>query len=160
LNGREISRMRANRTPPRHPLHDYTSRTTVFVTFNLLNRARDFKDERLAAIATSVIRKYRELGWYQLRAYCIMPDHVHLLIAPLGASRTISRIVATIKNQVVYRCKSLDVRLLWQWGYYDRFVRSYEDGADYVRYVLMNPVRQGLVREAHQYPWSGVLDPI
>ena len=46
---------------------------------------------------------------------------------------------------------------LWQAGFYDRVLREHDDTRAVVRYIVMNPVRAGLVTEAGDYPWTGSL---
>ena len=91
-------------------------------------------------------------------AYCFMPDHVHLLLAPTeGGHDPIS---------FIQRYKSKSTRTywetggkgkLWQRGFYDHVLRKDEDIKKITRYILENPVRKGLVDDYRTYQFSGSL---
>ena len=44
---------------------------------------------------------------------------------------------------------------LWQTGYHDHVLRAEDARLGVARYVLLNPVRAGLVENAEDYPFSG-----
>ena len=109
-------------------------------------------------IARDVIIQYRHRGYYYLPAYCVMPDHVHLLIIPLDPNRHLSRIVATLKNAMTQALRTIGVAIRWQWGYHDHVLRDAERTADFAEYIMMNPVRKGLVSDFRDWPFSGIVD--
>ena len=43
----------------------------------------------------------------------------------------------------------------WQKDFYDHVIRTHEDIAAQVRYILDNPVRKGLVSSWEDYPFKG-----
>ena len=92
-----------------------------------------------------------------LIAYCLMPDHVHLLVRPEGGENVVD-FVRRVKSRAtrVYWSEGGAGRL-WQRGFYDHILREDEDLEHVVRYVLANPVRAGLVSELTEYPYSGSL---
>src|SRR5689334_2075429 len=110
--------MWSHRTPPRLSSASYRSKRSYFITFCVLGREPAFADPTLAELASSVIRRYRTAGYYYLPAYCVMPDHIHLLIVPQSSGRHVSRIVATLKNEILRAVRSVGHILRWQWGYY------------------------------------------
>ena len=105
-----------------------------------------------------MILLYRSREYYYLPAYCVMPDHIHMLIIPISPTRHLSRIIATVKNAISYSLKEHGVHLRWQWGYYDRVLRKAESTVDVAEYILMNPVRKGLVADFRDWPYSGIVD--
>jgi len=48
-------------------------------------------------------------------------------------------------------------RLLWQKSFYDHVLRQDEDVQHTVNYILGNPVRNQMVEQARDYPYSGSL---
>ena len=90
-----------------------------------------------------------------VHAYCLMTNHVHLLLTPHAASacasfmKTLSQSYAQYINRAARRTGSV-----WEGRYRSCLV----DSIDYVfvcyRYVELNPVRAGMVRHAGDYPWS------
>jgi len=111
---------------------------------------------------------------YDLWAYMIMPEHVHLVLWP-HKNVQISSILKTVKQSVSKRAitwmKTHDARFLkrlehvrpdgqfayrfWQrGGGYDRNLRSVADIHEKIHYVHNNPVRRGLVETASLWRWS------
>ena len=145
-------------TSPRLRTASYTAKRTYFVTFCVLGRAPVFGDPGCASAASDVILRYRKRGYYFLPAYCVMPDHVHLLILPTAPGRHLSRIVATIKNAIAYDLRGMHVGVRWQWGYYDRLLRTSDSTRQIAKYVVMNPVRKGLVTDFRDWRYGGIID--
>jgi REP element-mobilizing transposase RayT len=87
-----------------------------------------------------------------------MPDHIHVLFKP---SRPVSlqNVVANIKRTVLFRCRRKGITVSWQRGFHDRIVREHEKSDEFVKYILMNPVRAGLVQNFSAYPYAGRVDP-
>jgi putative transposase len=143
--------------PPRLRGFDYRAERTYFVTFCVARREPIFRSEVAARIAQTVTLDLRAKKWFWLYAYCIMPDHIHLVIKKAG-TRSLQIVVGTLKRAIVLRCRESSLTVRWQWGFYDRIVREYELSDEFVTYVLMNPVRAGLVKDWRDYQFGGRLD--
>ena len=102
-----------------------------------------------------------------LWAYCLMPNHVHLLFVPMDENSFRAVLAET------HRWYARRVNLRQKWSghlWQDRFTSLPVDGPhlyNIVRYIEMNPVRAGLVSEPGLYPWSsarahllGIDDPV
>ncbi|HFD81613.1 MAG TPA: transposase [Gammaproteobacteria bacterium] len=96
---------------------------------------------------------------YRLLAWCVMPNHVHVLIEQLDA---LPRIVGSWKSYTGRWALAHDVVLglgipgkrLWMRDYWDRYIRD-QRHLDAVRtYIDRNPVKAGLCRRAEDWPWS------
>ena len=84
----------------------------------------------------------------------IMPDHVHTIIE-LGAGQTLAQILHSLKRftaREINKCLSRDGPL-WQKGYTDWGIRRESTLNDTIRYCYANPVREGLVKRAKDYPY-------
>src|SRR5579863_1495603 len=96
----------------------------------------------------------RRFHRYQLHAYVVMPNHVHLLVTPTVVA---TRWLAPLKGFTAYRANELlgsHGQAFWQEESYDHLVRS-EAQLDRIRsYIEENPVQAGLVSEAQWHPWS------
>ena len=92
-----------------------------------------------------------------LLAYCLMPDHMHLLVQPEDGVDVVA-FVRRVKSRTtrIYWSEG-EAGRLWQRGFYDHVLRGDEDVLHTARYVLANPVRAGLVSEPTEYPFSGSL---
>jgi len=93
-------------------------------------------------------------GHYILHAFAVMPNHVHLLVT---ASVALPKLTKSLKGITAKRANAmlaLTGSSFWQEESYDRLVRNETEFRRIVRYIEMNPVRAGLVREAGEYRWS------
>jgi len=91
---------------------------------------------------------------YRLHAWVIMPNHVHVLVTPLG--ETLSDIVQAWKSFSARRVNAvLDRRgVFWAPEYFDRAVRDGEHYASVVEYIAMNPVKARLCALAEDWRFS------
>ncbi|MBN1556506.1 MAG: class I tRNA ligase family protein [Phycisphaerae bacterium] len=82
---------------------------------------------------------------YDLIAWCIMPNHVHVVIRP-KPEYELSKILQSWKS---FTAKQANTILglegtFWQQEYYDHLIRDEEDFCHAVNYVLSNPGNAGL----------------
>jgi REP element-mobilizing transposase RayT len=94
-----------------------------------------------------------DLRHFDLHAYVVMPNHVHVLITPLAP---VPKIMHSLKGYTAREANLLLDRTglpFWQRESYDHWVRDGEFER-IRRYIELNPVRAGLVGEACLYPWS------
>jgi putative transposase len=134
---------------------DYTAQRSYFVTFVVRDRRAVFFDAGAAKAVIRAMMFYRARNWYWLYGYCVMPDHVHLVLRPQSNRRDLATIVGQIKRAASHYCRQEGFFFMWQDGFHDRIVREYETSAEMVEYVLLNPVRAGLVSDFAAYPYSG-----
>ena len=92
----------------------------------------------------------------QLMAYCIMPDHLHLVarVGPSGGD--LLDFVDGFKRRTATTLAPFSSgRDIWQERYWDRHVRSKEPVQNVIYYTMMNPVRAGLCENWRdwQYSW-------
>lgn len=112
------------------------------------------RDERIARLVQDAL-KYFDGHRYRLIAWCIMPNHVHVLIEMMGES--LSKIVHSWKSYTAHRANKLLGRSGAFWGpdYFDRYIRNERHLNATVEYILRNPVRAGLVDVPEEWPWAG-----
>jgi putative transposase len=145
-------------TIPRLRGFDYRSSRTYFVTWCVWKRKPIFNDFKMADVARRAILEYRSRDWYWLLAYCVMPDHIHMLVRLRTDDRSLSRVVASLKNRINTRLREVGVSVDWQMGFHDTLLRSSEDPRLVARYVVENPVRAGLVSKYGDYEFGGIVD--
>jgi len=116
---------------------------------------RWLQDGRVAECVDSALRYgERELGLYELRAWVLMINHVHILIGP---NAPIPRISKAIKNYSARQANAILGRKgepFWQDESYDHWSRSLEEDEKIIRYIEQNPVAAGLVKKAEEWRWS------
>ncbi len=137
---------------------DYGDPVTYAVNFNTKGRAPHFRDARLAASLLSIIIRARLEESFYVYGYCIMPDHVHLMVQPQGAI-TLPRIVRSIKGPMTAAFRKARTGVtLWQRGYVDNIINGEKEFENVLKYILLNPIKEGLSEREFDYPFSGVLD--
>jgi REP element-mobilizing transposase RayT len=89
---------------------------------------------------------------YRLHAWCVMPNHVHAVLQPLG-DHGLSKIMQSLKRFTAREINRISGKTggFWQPEYYDHLIRDENDLWTKIRYVLENPARAGL----RDWPWSG-----
>jgi REP-associated tyrosine transposase len=93
---------------------------------------------------------------FAILAYCLMPDHVHLLVEGLTAESDLRRFIGLGKQRASYLySKATGGRRLWQEGFHDRSLRRDDDVKATARYILENPVRAGLASSPLDYKHCG-----
>ena len=109
----------------------------------------------IAQVVVESIQKGVELGQYDLGAYVVMANHVHLLIQPRVPPQ---RLLKSLKGVTARECNRLLGRTgepFWQKESYDHCVRNRAEWDRICRYIENNPVKAGLVNRPEDFPWSG-----
>src|SRR5687767_4703273 len=141
--------------PPRLPDFPYVGKYTYFLTTCTVRRQPVLRDEPVARMVVAQIRRTSRQFSFALLAYCVMPDHVHLLVAGRSDTSDLRRFVKRLKQSTGQLFAHHAQQPLWQEGYYDRVLRPEEAEAMIARYIIENPVRAGLVQNARDYPYLG-----
>ncbi len=94
---------------------------------------------------------------YSLIDWCIMPNHVHILIR-LMENQSLADIVQFWKGGSAIEINRLlhQKGTLWQREYYDRYVRDLDHLHDCIAYIRNNPVKAGLCDRPEDWPFSSV----
>jgi type I site-specific restriction-modification system R (restriction) subunit len=117
------------------------------------------KDRGLAEIVFEAL-KHHDGEKYDLLAWSIMPNHVHVVIR---AHEELPKIIQSWKSftgKIALKRKSLygiapDAKQFWQAEYWDRFIRNEEHFNQAIRYVLENPSKAGLGEESTAQWFTG-----
>ncbi len=109
-----------------------------------------------------VLRSYRCQDRFELHAFVVMPDHLHLLLTP-APDVSLEKALQFIKGGFSFRLKSK--REVWERGFNEVQIRDLEKFEACRRYIEENPVRGRLVTAAEEYPFSSaslseMIDPI
>jgi putative transposase len=103
---------------------------------------------------------------YDLLAYCIMPNHVHMMLTPLNKEDNcpypISEILRTIKLHSARKCNELLQRKgqFWHHESYDHVIRNEDDFYYNLHYIMENPVKANLVTRWNEWKFTYVKENI
>jgi len=112
-------------------------------------------DPRIAQCVVAALRRgEQELNQYTLRAFAVMPNHVHVLLDP---SISLDRILNGLKGVTAREANRILARAgehFWQDESFDHWIRN---GTEFERvrmYIERNPVTARLVKNPEDWPWS------
>ena len=84
---------------------------------------------------------------YTLHAWCVMPNHVHVLVH-IERGADLPKVVHSWKS---YSAHQIGLGVIWQREYFDRVIRSPQEYSDTRAYIRNNPGKAGL----RDWPWVG-----
>ena len=118
--------------------------------------ARQFllTDDTARSVYLELLRKYVELYGLSLLGYCLMSNHVHLLLIPQKTESLAMALKQTHGRYATFwNATHASSGHVWQGRY---FSCPLDDPHLWIalRYVEQNPVRAGLVANADLWPWS------
>ena len=119
------------------------------------NRSLCFRSGSDQALYLCFLREFSAKFECQVHAYCLMPNHVHLLMTP-ALGDACAAMMRDLGQRYVRHFNRRYGRTgtLWE----GRFRSCVADSADYVlacyRYIELNPVRAGLAQRPEHYEWS------
>lgn len=104
----------------------------------------------VAQIVETALRFFHDER-YELRAWCVMPNHVHVLFK--SRSVPMAEILESWKKHTSQKINRLLNRRgkLWEEDYWDTYMRNTEQERKTVRYIESNPVKAMLVRETKEW---------
>ena len=121
-----------------------------FITTATWNQRRLFQVPAAGALLLETLQHYRSQGYYQLHAFVVMPEHLHLLITP--NSIPVERAIMLIKGGFSHRLQA--ALPTWQRGFTDHRIRDRADFIAHYQYIHHNPVRARLCHSPEDYPFS------
>ena len=109
------------------------------------------RDERIAAVMQDTLKHF-DGERYQLICWCIMPNHVHVLIE-VNEGWSLSRIMHGWRSYTANEANRILGRTgkFWMEEYYDRYIRNDNHLQKTINYILNNPANAGL----DGWPWVG-----
>jgi putative transposase len=163
-----LLKQKTDRTLSEH--HQHVHKQLFAAYDNYLDRVSDvdwLRNPRIAAIVRRNLY-YHDGTKYHLHAYCVMPNHVHVLFTPAPLELTggrdepempvgetadrgslLSNIMHSLKSYTANEANKILKRtgVFWQAESYDHWVRDDEELERIVEYIRANPVSAGLVEQ-------------
>ncbi len=142
----------ANR--PRLAAFDYAGAHAYHLVFNTA-RHEPLLVRALAEVVVDAIEQAALATSFELLAYTVMPNHVHLLVQGRDESANAVRLIQQSKQKPGFSYKRETGHQLWLPSFFDRIVRRGDDAVEIAAYILANPVRAGLMSAEDVWPYSG-----
>lgn len=125
------------------------------ITQRSVNKDRVFLEEEDYSFMLECLKNASERGMTDIMAYCLMPNHFHLLAIP-KTEGALGRCLhhATFRYAQYFNKKYDRTGRLWQNRYYSTIVDAETYMWTVARYIETNPVRAGLVKSPDDWRWS------
>ena len=105
------------------------------------------------AMVEMLLHRAFELRRFDLHAYSVMANHIHVLLTPFAQMRIVTRELkgasARTLNVILNRTGQF-----WQEESFDHWVRNEGQFVRVKKYIEHNPVKAGLVSKIEDWPWS------
>jgi REP element-mobilizing transposase RayT len=132
-------------------------------SFHFTDRALDtstsgplwLKEPQIARCVVEALQRGAEqLELFELHAFVVMANHVHVLLTPnvplARVTRGLKRLTATRANELLGK----KGQRFWQDESFDHWVRDESEFYRIREYIEQNPVKAGLVSKPEDWPWS------
>jgi REP element-mobilizing transposase RayT len=140
----------------RHPDCDYSGNVDVHLTV-CATRTNAFVAVENARLVCENVEFYCTKLEFQLYGYCLMPDHLHVLLSPAESRVPVGTWLRQFKSfttrQHQLRTGEAD---FWQRSAHDHVCRTEKTAENVLTYIVNNPVRAGLVDCWQDWPWTKV----
>ena len=121
-----------------------------------INRQQIFEDEEDRQHFIETLENYKDLCGYTIYAYCLMGNHIHILLKE--GKEDLTLVFKRIAGHYVY---------WYNWKYHrcghlfqDRFKSEPVEDDGYfltvLRYIHQNPIKAGICKKAEDYPYSSM----
>lgn len=119
------------------------------------NRAPCFRDDSDCLIYLGHLRALAQRHRCSVHAYCLMTNHVHLLLTPFH-EEACTRLMRDLGQRYVqiFNRRHQRTGTLWEGRFRSCIVESSRYVLACYRYIELNPVRAGMVASPQDYPWS------
>jgi putative transposase len=149
----------ASWTPARHPPGRNINPSEEFrLAESILDRAAQgplwLKNPYVAdKMVEMLLHGSFELRRFELHAYSVMANHMHVLLTQLAQLRVLTQELKGASARRLNTCLHRTGRF-WQAESFDRWVRNEGEFIRIQKYIENNPVKAGVVAKAEDWAWS------
>ena len=140
-------------------IRNYVEGGTYFFTLVTKYRKPIFQDPACCELFMDGVEKVKSLHPFELIAFCVLPDHIHLLMSLSEGISDYSNNIKEIKRHVTISIrKHFDKQDLcvWQDRFWEHTIRDKHDMQRHYDYIHYNPVKHGYVESVDQWKWSSL----
>jgi putative transposase len=129
------------------------------LSVHIVQRGHDgddcFFDEADYRAYINLLSTFAPRSGCSVHAFCLMTNHVHLLLTPHAAD-SCAKLMKNVGQRYVQRVNARLGRsgTLWEGRFFSCLVPGERYALTCYRYVDCNPVRPGMVSDPAEYPWS------
>jgi putative transposase len=147
--------MTLNRKRTRLSASHYLGRKTCFVTICCDHRRPYMAESRTAQSVEQLLVECAANRSFLLHAYCLMPDHAHVLAQGTDVNSDLLEFIRLFKQHSAFAFRTDTAKQLWEAGFYDYILRPSDRVDDIAAYIWWNPVRKAICQEPKDFPFSG-----
>jgi putative transposase len=142
--------------PQKHrPPHLHLNNQDYFITIATYKRQSVIDSDNKKKIVFSVLRQSLKSEEFDLIAWVILDNHIHLLIR-VADSKKLSRFIARLTGKSAIEINKLDNkqgRKIW-YQYWNRCIRNEKDFYTRLNYIHYNPVKHDYAADTKSYAFS------
>jgi putative transposase len=145
---------------------------TYFLTLVIYQRRKVFSTPEMRDLFRESVNHVMTFHPFSLEAYCILPDHIHLILRLPENDADYSMRVRLIKtrftkgylqhiDKIEPRGESRNKRReanVWQRRFWEHFIQYDDDLHRHIEYIHYNPVKHGVVGNVRDWPDSSFMD--
>ena len=121
---------------------NYSALRAYFITICSFNKQQYFTNDAFNQAIVNCLKEEKKRTDCLVYVYCLMPDHLHLLLSPPGEGLSVSQFIGGFKSKTTRIAWGYGIQgKLWQGRFYDHILRKKEKMAVIGEYILNNPVR-------------------
>ncbi|MGN0169635.1 MAG: transposase [Lachnospiraceae bacterium] len=122
-----------------------------------INQQIIFEDQEDFQYFITILSKCRGICGYKIFVYCLMSNHIHLLMEE--GEESLAKVFKRVCDRYVYWYNHKYDRTgpLFQGRFRSEPVETERYFLTVVRYIFQNPVKAGIVSEVNQYKWCNYL---
>ena len=127
--------------------------------YHIINRGNQkqniFQEEPDFEKYLEILRHYKKKYNFKLYAYCLMPNHIHLVI-DIRKTSDLAKIMQGLTQTytVWFNNKYNKVGRLWQGRFKSMLIQKDKYLIDCLQYIELNPVRADITSSPADYSWS------
>ena len=140
-------------------IRNYVEGGSYFFTMVTKNRKPFFLDPSSCELFMAGVEKVKSRYSFELDAYCILPDHIHLLVSLTKGVSNYSNIIKELKRSVTMSIRNhfnQPELVIWQNRFWEHTIRDERDMQTHYDYIHYNPVKHGYADSVDQWKWSSI----
>jgi putative transposase len=115
--------------------------STYAITISTFQQHRHFQLTANAELFITTLFQHRDKKRFELHGFVVMPDHIHVLIAP-AINESTAKCVQYIKGGYSFAARQQTSGEIWHSGYHEHRIRNKDDFKNQLIYIGNNPARK------------------